>query len=115
MSDLPTIYVAEVECRRDESRDTVHVRGPGETRGWLDLPHPISTATYGLVAQADGETLSAEKMLRCETHLSYGWPTFGTFLCESGLGFKTNPTNGPGTCVAGERVLLVRGVDGGEQ
>ena len=113
MSDLPTIYVAEVECRRDESRDTVHVRGPGETRGWLDLPHPISTATYGLVEQADGETLSAERLGNgwCEEHA-----TSSLTICEMVLLalYRAGRIPRITECARVRGVLLVRGVKEGQ-
>ena len=45
----PQIYISEVECLRDEGYDTARVRGPDETRGWLTVKHPVSTAPYALV------------------------------------------------------------------
>ena len=51
----PQIYVSEVECLRDEGYDTARVRGPDETRGWLTVKHPVSTAPYALVLLPEEE------------------------------------------------------------
>ena len=112
MSDLPTITVTPQEPYAADFHTGEPLRPYNKAVGAVAATETtLAPGTYGLVEQADGETLRAEKWRWCSVHEDRYMNETETNCRVWWTSYPPDPTD----CVEGSRVLLVRGVKEGEQ